>query len=39
MLAEIATLEGPIDVMYLIHKALRAEAARVDRMRRREKRC
>jgi hemerythrin-like domain-containing protein len=27
---DIPTLESPIDVMYLIHKALRAEAARVE---------
>jgi Hemerythrin HHE cation binding domain len=29
MTAELTTLEAPIDVMYLIHKALRSEAARV----------
>ena len=29
MPVEFTTLEAPIDVMYLIHKALRAEAARV----------
>ena len=32
MAAEITKLESPIDVMYLIHKALRAEAARVEQM-------
>lgn len=30
MTAEITKLDSPIDVMYLIHKALRAEAARVE---------
>jgi hemerythrin-like domain-containing protein len=30
MTAEITQLNSPIDVMYLIHKALRAEAARVE---------
>jgi hemerythrin-like domain-containing protein len=29
MTAELTTLEAPIDVMYLIHKALRRESARV----------
>ncbi|HXH12411.1 MAG TPA: hemerythrin domain-containing protein [Alphaproteobacteria bacterium] len=32
MTAEITKLDSPIDVMYLIHKALRAEAARVEHM-------
>ena len=32
MTAEITKLESPIDVMYLIHKALRVEAARVEQM-------
>jgi hypothetical protein len=32
MPAEFATLETPIDVMYLIHKALRAEAAQVEKI-------
>ena len=35
MSTEIARLETPIDVMYLIHKALRTEAARVEDMVRR----
>ncbi len=30
MTTEITRLEHPIDVMYLIHKALRAQAARVE---------
>lgn len=32
MTVEITKLDSPIDVMYLIHKALRAEAARVERI-------
>jgi hemerythrin-like domain-containing protein len=32
MTAEITKLDSPIDVMYLIHKALRAEAARVEQL-------
>ena len=32
MATEITTLESPIDVMYLVHKALRAEAVRVERV-------
>jgi hemerythrin-like domain-containing protein len=29
---EITKLDGPIDAMYLVHKALRAEAARMEKM-------
>ncbi|HEX9872234.1 MAG TPA: hemerythrin domain-containing protein [Candidatus Tectomicrobia bacterium] len=32
MMAEITKLDSPIDVMYLLHKALRAEAARLEQM-------
>lgn len=32
MAEEVARLESPIDVMYLIHKALRAEAARSEQL-------
>lgn len=32
MSAELTTLDTPIDVMYLIHKALRAEAAQVEKI-------
>jgi hypothetical protein len=32
MSAKIATLQHPIDVMFLIHKALRAEAARAEKL-------
>jgi len=32
MTPEITTLESPIDVMYLLHKALRTEAARVEQI-------
>ncbi len=32
MIEETTRLESPVEVMYLIHKALRAEAARVEKM-------
>lgn len=32
MTGELTTLESPIDVMYLVHKALRGEAARVEQV-------